>query len=152
MDNFSSLFKKEHTCELVLVILFIIYLIMGYKTPQPLANLIDSVAGKIVIFIVVIYLFLNTNSILAVLALFVAFELIRRSSSEIGMAEIQRYMPSEKKKTSQFTAFNQFPYTLEQEVVNKMAPIMKTGTSINPPSYKPLLDNLYDASPLNVIN
>jgi hypothetical protein len=152
MDNFSSLFKKEHTGELVLVILFIIYLIMGYKTPQPLSNLIDSVGGKIVIFIVVIYLFLNTNSILAVLALFVAFELIRRSSSEIGMAEIQTYMPSEQKKTSQFTAFNQFPFTLEQEVVNKMAPIMKTGTSINPPSYKPLLDNLYDASPLNVIN
>jgi hypothetical protein len=68
------------------------------------------------------------------------------------MAEIQTYMPSEKKKTSQFTAFNQFPYTLEQEVVNKMAPIMKTGTSINPPSYKPLLDNLYHASPLNGSN
>jgi len=152
MDNFSSLFKKEHTGELVLVILFIIYLIMGYKTPEPFANLIDSFGGKIVIFIVVIYLFLNTNSILAVLALFVAFELIRRSSSEMQPEEIQRYTPSEQKKTSQFTAFNQFPYTLEQEVVNKMAPIMKTGTSLHPASYKPLLDNLYDASPINVTN
>jgi hypothetical protein len=153
MDKFSSLFKKEHTGELILVILFIIYLVMGYNTPEPLANLIDSLGGKIVIFIVVIYLFLNTNSILAVLALFVAFELIRRSSStEMQPEEIQRYMPSEEKKTSQFTAFNQFPYTLEQEVVNKMAPILKTGSSLHPPTYKPLLDNLYDASPLNVPN
>lgn len=150
MDKFSSLVKKEHTGELVLVILFIIYLIMGYKTPEPFANLIDSVGGKIVIFIVVIYLFLYTNSILAVLALFVAFELIRRSSSSETHSEtIKKYTPSEEKKTSQFTAFNQFPYTLEQEVVNKMAPILKSGSSLHPPTYKPLLDNLHDASPLH---
>jgi hypothetical protein len=53
---------------------------------------------------------------------------------------------------SQFTAFNQFPYTLEQEVVAKMAPIVHTGYSINSASYKPLLDNLYDAAPINSKN
>ena len=49
---------------------------------------------------------------------------------------------------SQFTAFNQFPYTLEQEVVAKMAPIVRSGSSLSSASYKPLLDNLHDASPL----
>jgi len=49
---------------------------------------------------------------------------------------------------SQFTAFNQFPYTLEQEVVAKMAPIVRSGSSLTSASYKPLLDKLYDASPL----
>jgi len=149
MDKFSSLFKKERMGELILVILLIIYLIMGYKTPEPVANFIDTLFGKMTIFFVVVYLFLYTNPILAVLSLFVAYDLIRRSSIETGTQAIIRYTPSEQKKTSQFTAFNQFPYTLEQEVVSKMAPIIKTGTSLKPASYKPLLENLHDASTLN---
>jgi hypothetical protein len=152
MDSFSSLFKKEHMGELILVVLFIIYLIMGYKTPEPVANLIDSIGGKIILFIVVIYLFMHCNPILAVLALFVAFDLIRRSSVATGIDALKRYAPSEEKKSSQFTAFNQFPYTLEQEVVKKMAPIIQSSSSLSPASYKPLLENLYDASPLNGSN
>jgi hypothetical protein len=152
MDSFSSLFKKEHMGELILVILFIIYLIMGYKTPEPVAGLVDSLGGKIVLFIIVIYLFMHCNPILAVLALFVAFDLIRRSSVATGIDALKRYAPSEEKKSSQFTAFNQFPYTLEQEVVKKMAPIIQSSSSLTPPSYKPLLENLYDASPLNGSN
>ena len=148
MESFSSLFKKEHMGELVLIILFIIYLIMGYKTPERVANMIDTLAGKIVIFIVVIYLFMNANPILAVLSLFVAFDLIRRSSSATGIEALKRYLPTEEKKMSQFTAYNQFPYTLEQEVVKKMAPIVQSGSSLTPASYKPLLENLHDASPL----
>jgi hypothetical protein len=149
MESFSSLFKKQHMGELVLVILLIIYLILGFKTPEPIASIVDSLIGKIVIFIIVIYLFMYFNPILAVLSLFVAFDLIRRSSITTGFDALKRYAPSEQKKMSQFTAYNQFPYTLEQEVVAKMAPIMKSGTSLTKASYKPLLDNLYDASPVN---
>jgi len=149
MESFSSLFKKQHMGELILIILFIIYLIMGYKTPESIANLVDTLVGKIVIFIVVIYLFSYANPILAVLSLFVAFDLIRRSSAATGIDALQRYAPTEEKKYSQFTAFNQFPYTLEQEVVAKMAPIVKSGYSLTQASYKPLLDNLHDASVLN---
>ena len=152
MESFSSLLKKEHMGELVLVVLFIIYLIMGLKTPEPVAGLVDTLAGKIVIIITIIYLFMHANPVLAVLALFVGFDLIRRSSMATGIDALQRFAPSEEKKASQFTAFNQFPYTLEQEVVAKMAPVMKTGSSLSQASYKPLLDNLYDASPLNDSN
>ena len=149
MESYSSLFKKQHMGELVLVILFIIYLIMGYKTPEPIASMIDSIVGKIVIFVIVIYMFMHTHPVLAVLALFVAFDLIRRSSVTTGIDALQRYAPSEEKKMSQFSAFNQFPYTLEQEMVKKMAPIVRSGSTLSKPSYKPLLDNLYDASPIN---
>ena len=152
MESFSSLLKKEHMGELVLVVLFIIYLIMGLKTPVPVAGMVDTLVGKIVIFIMIIYLFMHSNPILAVLALLVGFDLIRRSSMATGIDALQKFAPSEEKKSSQFTAFNQFPYTLEQEVVAKMAPIMKSGSSLSQASYKPLLDNLYDASPLNGSN
>jgi hypothetical protein len=152
MESFSSLLKKEHMGELVLVVLFIIYLIMGFKTPESVAGIVDTLAGKIVIFITIIYLFMHANPILAVLALLVGFDLIRRSSMATGIDALQKFAPSEEKKSSQFTAFNQFPYTLEQEVVAKMAPVMKSGSSLSQASYKPLLDNLYDASPLNGSN
>ena len=152
MESFSSLFKKEHMGELVLVVLFIIYLIMGSKTPEPVAGMVDTLVGKIVILITIIYLFMHANPILAVLALFVGFDLIRRSSMATGIDALQKYAPTEEKKSSQFTAFNQFPYTLEQEVVAKMSPIMKSGSSLSQASYKPLLDNLYDASPLDGSN
>ena len=149
MESLTDLFKKQHMGELVLVILFIVYLILGLKTPEPIANIIDTLVGKIVIIIIVIYLFMNAHPILAVLALFVAFDLIRRSSAATGIDALKKYAPSEEKKASQFTAFNQFPYTLEQEVVAKMAPIVNSGSSLTQASYKPLLDNLYDASPIN---
>jgi hypothetical protein len=149
MNGLSGLFKKGHASELILAILFIIYLIMGYKTPEPVANIIDSLVGKIVIFIIVIYMFMNGNPVLAVLALFVAFDLVRRSSVTTGVDAIKKYAPSEQKKASQFSAFNQFPYTLEQEVVKNMAPIIQSGSSLHKASYKPFLDNLYDAASLN---
>ena len=152
MESFSSLLKKEHMGELVLVVLFIIYLIMGLKTPEPVAGMVDTLVGKIVIIVTIIYLFMHANPILAVLALFVGFDLIRRSSMATGIDALQKYAPTEEKKSSQFTAFNQFPYTLEQEVVAKMSPIMKSGSSLSQASYKPLLDNLYDASPLDGSN
>lgn len=148
MDSFSELLKKQNTGEFVLVILMIIYLVLGFKMPSIIANLVDNVFGNIVVILIVIYLFVYSNPILAVLAALVAFDLIRKSAPNTGLGPLQAYAPTEQKKMSQFTAFNQFPYTLEQEVVAKMAPLVNTGTSIVSASYKPVLDNTYDASPV----
>jgi len=152
MESLTGLFKKEHTSELFLSVLLVIYLVMGFKTPDSVANVIDTLVGKVIIFIVVVYLFAYYHPILAVLALFVAFDLIRRSTLTTGLDALQRFVPTEQKKVSHFTAFNQFPYTLEQEVVAKMAPIMQSGSSITQASFKPLLENLHDASPVNGSN
>jgi hypothetical protein len=149
MNSFSSLLKKEHRNQLILTIVLIVYLILGLKTPQPIAFLVDNIVGKIFIVGIVIYMFLYMNPILAVISLITAFDLIRRSGSSMYNNLIQTYIPSEESKMNQFTAFNQFPYTLEQEVVKKMAPIVQSGSILNKASYKPLLDNLYDASPVN---
>lgn len=152
MDSFSSLFKKENMGQLLLVIIMAIYLIMGYETPEPIANLVDTLLGKIIILLVVIYLISNANPILAILSLFVAFDLVRRSSMTTGIDALKKYAPSEIHKMSQFSAFNQFPYTLEQEVVSKMAPIVQTGPIFTRSSFHPMVENLHDASPLNGSN
>jgi hypothetical protein len=152
MEGLSGLFKKENMGELALAILLIVYLVLGFRTPDAVAGMVDSLVGKIVMFVIVIYLFLHANPLLAVLGLFVAFDLMRRSSVATGIDALQKFAPSEEKRTSQFTAYNQFPYTLEQEVVAKMAPMVSAGSSLTQASYKPMLDNLYDASPVTKMN
>jgi hypothetical protein len=153
MNSFTELLKKEHMGEFVLIILMSIYLIMGFNTPNFIANIVDNLVGKVAIILIILYLFMNANPILAVVATLVAFDLMRRSSitssfGPNGLGSLQSYAPSEQKKMSQFSAFNQFPYTLEQEVVAKMAPLVRSGSTITSASYKPLLDNQHDASPL----
>ena len=151
MDSFTELLTREHRGEFILVVLIILYLILGLKTPQLIANLIDNIVGKVVIILIVIYLFVHANPILAVLTALAAFYLMRNSST-FGISSLQQYAPSEQKKMSQFSVFNQFPYTLEQEIVSKMAPIVRSGSSLTKASYKPLLDNLYDAASLSSSN
>jgi hypothetical protein len=51
----------------------------------------------------------------------------------------------EDKKSSFFTASNQFPYTLEEEVVKVMAPPQKVGARTYQDEYQPILDTIHDA-------
>lgn len=156
MKEFSSLFKKENMGQLILSILFVIYLIMGYNTPMSLAELIDTPVGKIAVIIVALCILSTSNPILGILALFVAYELIRRSSISLR-GDLKSFIPSESKKSDQFSAFNQneFPYTLEQEMVGKMT-IQNNNINLsfneNTSNFKPILDNTHNASMLSVYN
>tara|TARA_B110000093_G_scaffold92026_2_gene99474 strand:- start:2553 stop:3014 length:462 start_codon:yes stop_codon:yes gene_type:complete len=148
MNPFSELTKKESTSQLVLTIVFLIYLIMGYKMPDMIAEMIDNVYGKIIVALIAILVFSYSNPIVGVLGCIVAFELIRRSSISTGSDALQKYVPSEKDKKNNLTAMNQFPYTLEQEVVSKMAP-PKVSPGGSQGSFSPVLDDLYDAAPID---
>ena len=148
MDSFSDLFKKENMGQVVLCILFIVYLIMGYKTPDSIAGFIDTIYGKITVVVVALVLFSYANPILGVLGFIVAFDLIRKSSMTTGTFALDNYVPTEEKKESNLNAMNQFPYTLEQEVVKKMAPA-KESIDYSPSSFSPVLDDTYDAAPID---
>ena len=132
----------------MLVILFIIYLVMGLKMPDQIANIIDSPAGKIVVALIALLLFGYSNPILGVLGIMVAYQLIKSSSEKTGMAALEKYYPTEEKKWSPFTAIHQFPYTLEQEVVKEMASQKFNANYVKAP-YRPMLDDTHDASMLS---
>jgi hypothetical protein len=157
MNHFYNLFKKENMGQLILTILFLIYLIMGYNTPLSVAELVDTPIGKLAVIIVALCVLSTSNPILGILGLFVAYELIRRSMIKLHGGDLQSYIPSESKKNDQYSSFNQneFPYTLEQEVVQKMT-IQNNNINIsfdgNNSNFKPILDDTHDASPLNVYN
>jgi len=148
MDYFSTLFDKKNLTQLVLSVLFVIYLVMGYQMPHGVANAVDSTVGKIIVVVVALMLFAYSNPILGILALLVAYQLIKSASIKTGMAGLEKYYPTEQKKWSPFTPTHQFPYTLEQEVVKNMT-TQKFNTNYVKAPYRPALDNTYDAAPLH---
>ena len=145
MEYIDNLLEKRNMSQLMLVVLFIIYLIIGYKIPDQLANVIDSSAGKIVVALIALLLFGYSNPILGVLGIMVAYHLIKASSEKTGMAALEQFYPTEEKKWSPFTAIHQFPYTLEQEVVKEMASQKFNANFVKAP-YRPMLDDTHDAS------
>jgi hypothetical protein len=148
MDTFADLFKKKNIAQIFLLIIFIIYLIMGYTTPSNISNFIQTPFGKILVIILSIALFFKTNHLVGILGFFVAYELIRRSYISTGNYAIDHYLSSENSKYKDLTALNQFPYTLEQEVVKKMAPINQNYDMTHQSSWTSVLDNLHDAAPI----
>jgi len=138
-------FNKKYVSQNVLTLLFIIYLILGLNTPKPIAQIIDTLVGKIVVILLAIYLFIYTNPILGVIGFFVAYDLIRRSSVSTGNFGIDNYLPTEETKQAKMSSYNQYPYTLEQEMVKKMVPVVTKDMTTA--SYVPMTDDVYDAAP-----
>ena len=136
---------KKYMGQHILTVVFVIYLILGLKTPQTLAPLIDNIPGKIVVVLMSIAIFIFTNPILGVISFFVAFELIRRSSVETGTYGLDNYLPNEESKAAKLSSYNQYPYTLEQEMVKKMVPAIDKDMSKS--SFVPMSDDTYDAAP-----
>lgn len=148
MDYFSTLFDKKNMPQLVLAVLFALYLVMGYQIPEGVATAIDSTIGKIIVVVIALMLFAYSNPVLGVLALLVAYQLIKGASVKTGMAGLEEYYPTEAKKWTPFTPTHQFPYTLEQEVVKNMT-TQKFNTEYVKAPFRPTLDDTHDASPLN---
>jgi len=148
MDYFSELFDKKNMPQLVLSGLFLVYLIAGLKLPDNVANVLDSTVGKIVIVVVALMLFAYSNPILGVLALLVAYQMIKGASIKTGMAGLEAYYPTEQKKWSPFTPTHQYPYTLEQEVVKNMTTQKFNASYVKAP-FKPVIEDTYDAAPIN---
>lgn len=161
MEYLKKLLEKKNSGQLILTILLIIYLILGTKVPPKLGNILNNPLGKVVIALCAIALFVYSNPILGVIGLLVAFEMIRHISNPSNYVDyktgystefnpsLDSYYPTEEKKWSPFSAQHQFPYTLEQEVVKKMAPMRNKNYTKQKYSYKPILDDLHDAAPIN---
>ena len=89
--------RNMKSWEILLLVLFIIYIIFPFQTPAPLASFIESPLGIIVLFCIIIYLFIYTNPILGVIYIFVAYELLRRSSitsGRVSIMDIQNQYPT----------------------------------------------------------
>jgi predicted membrane protein len=141
---------KMSIFEMVLFIGFILYIVLPIRTPGVLAPYIDSIFGMIVLFCITVSLFVYTNPILGVLYILVAYEVMRRSSSNKGntKAIIMEYTPSQMTKDADMHKMNPtVEKTVEEEVIEVRAPIGKAQpTEYIATSFKPVADKLEGAS------
>ena len=56
MEYLKNLMEKKNVLQLILTLLFIIYLVWGYRMPNSIAEIIDTNSGKIIIFICKLFL------------------------------------------------------------------------------------------------
>ena len=138
---FKSVMKNNH--YLVLTILLSVFIVFDIQVPQALADMIDNPIGKIAIAILSLCL-LSINTLLGVIGLVASYVLIQRSSDTTGTQAVRDYLPSEAKKKSVLNAMNQFPLTIEEEVISKMLP-MNNQVDFSDPEFKPVLGDTHNA-------
>lgn len=165
MLNLSALsFRKITVPEIALLVVFIAYILFPISTPPMMLPLVDSPLGYVSIFIITVMLFVYTSPLVGILYIFVAYELIRRSTSR-NPAQHARYettkyttqympthvpkpVPSQHEKESEMVSMNPVrSTTLEEEMVDMRAPIGKSELpQYTESSFKPVADNLIGAS------
>jgi len=149
MGSMNQLYERKNVSQLILTILFLIYLVIGYKMPSDLAILLDNIWGKVIIIIIAIVLFAVCNPILGILGFFVAYKLIITSNIDSGNYGIQHYIPVEEKKYADMINNNKYPYTLEQEIVKLRAPIYHYNSDNQNYSFTSTLDDQKNAASIN---
>jgi len=135
----------------LLGIFLVLYILLNVETPLVLAKPIDTIYGNVLLAVVGVILFLQTNAVLGVIGAVAIYELIKRSAVATGAYAKKYFLPSERLKMADFAKFNDFPVTLEEEMVAKMAPLVKHDSPAGV-DYKPVLAAQYDAAPLNESN
>ena len=141
-------FMKSPPLEIVLFVLFVIYLVFPIQTPEWIADIIDSSFGMTMIFCITVFLFFYAHPFLAILYVFVAFELIRRSARISGKSAYIQYTPSQEKKDAYMKAMNPpLETSLEETVISEMAPIGRGAGNLMyvDTEFKPVSENIHSA-------
>jgi energy-coupling factor transporter transmembrane protein EcfT len=143
MANYSS-FKQIQPIEILFLILFILYIVVPTEVPYEFASFIDSPLGMILLFLIVLFLFLYTNPVLGVLFIFVAYELIRRSSLVSAKTALTMFTPSEVNRAIEMEQMNPTKHvTLEEEIIRERAPFEKgSATDVASSPFKPVADKI----------
>lgn len=148
----KNLFKMKDltfkTQDMILAIVFVVYLISNMKLSSFLEKLIDTTSGNIVVVIMALFVFKMFNPLVGVLALIVAYELMRRSSVSNSNILLKQEVPSEKSKQHEMEVLNKESKkrTLEEEMIDDVK--VYVSDDATPSNVKPLLSDLHNASNL----
>jgi hypothetical protein len=134
--------------EFGMLALFIIYLVVDIYPPEIVASYVDTSIGMLLVLLTTLYVFMTYNPILGVVFLFVAYEIVRRSARVNNRVPMILHTPSQAKKDSELAEMNPaVPETLEEMVVQQMAPIGKSSLiSYTMSEYKPISSDIHNAS------
>lgn len=146
MTFLKSLMKTEKKHAIILEVLFILYLLFNVTLPLSLANFFTTKIGVIIAVLLAISMF-SAGLIAGILALLVAYTTIKRAN--LQSSGVFPNGGAEEIKMEMLNNYNKVPKTLEEEVVDNMAPIVKDSGNGDPASYKPVLNPTNDSAPIN---
>lgn len=146
----TDLFKimKKDTHHYVLAALLIVFIVSDVKVPGVIAELVDTMLGKIVVIMIALSLF-AAHPVVGAIGLVAAYQLVMRSQ---GHSSVAMYVPSEKKKSRVLSAMNQFPTTVEEEVIANQIPYVFKRTAAGNSPYKGVQDKLHGAAKITASN
>ena len=146
----TDLFKimKKDTHHYVLAALLIIFIVSDVKVPGVIGELVDTIVGKIVVVMVALSLF-GAHPVVGAIGLVAAYQLIMRSQ---GLHASSVYIPSEAKKSRVLSAVNQFPTTVEEEIIANQIPYVFKKTAAGNVPYKGIQNKLHGAAKINASN
>ena len=142
-------FNNKNILQAILTVLFVFYLISDKKIPTPVANLVDTPLGKVIVVVLSLSLFAYANPLLAILGVCVAYFMINSATMQTGTYGLEEYTPTESRKWSSFEPRRQHSYTLEEEIVKERAS-QRFNTSFVKTPWRPVLDDNHNASPANI--
>jgi hypothetical protein len=128
------------------IALLMAFIAFEQDMPISIARAIDNPIGQISVFAAAIYLFTKSR-LLGAVALIAAYELVRRAQKKTGRSAALKFLPGEDKKYRELTLMNQFPASLEEEVVSNMVAFVE-DSSLGQASFKPHLTELHQATHL----
>jgi len=145
MEFLLKMLKRDRT-EHLLIALMVVFILFEVQIPRVVGTMVGSIGGRVALLISAVAL-LFTHPILGAIALVAAYVLVHRSEKSTGQYQARRFIPSEYTKNKQLHALNQFPVTLEEEMVHKMVPFVNKGNA-SPSKFTPTQDKLHGAAKL----
>jgi hypothetical protein len=174
MQSFKKSFDhlvSENPSQLILGVIFVLYILLNVQTPSVLAEPIDTLFGKVLVLAVAAVIFMKTNPVVGVLGFVVAYQLIKTASVSTGTYAVKHFLPSEANKLRDMQSFNEEHVSppsiattnpnimvvksnnegaLEAEMVAKLAPLVMHGGDSGL-DYSPIMDGQHSAALLTEI-
>ena len=138
--------------EIILTVIFLVYIIYPVSTPQSIAPYVNSNLGMALIIIFTFYMVFYVNKVLGIMTIVVAYELLRRSSN---VTQDNQKLPiitttsSQKKKDAVMKQMNEpKEVSLEEEIIQKNVPGGKSAPleQYTNSTFKPVQDKIAGAS------
>jgi len=148
MENLADLLSNKNQHQLIWIVLLVIYILFDIKTPSGISDFVNSNVGLLVLLFLSGISFYYFTPVVGVLVLVALYELLKRSANDSLTSVVKKFVPSEFKKNNQMNAFNSFETTLEEEVVNRMVPLVKHAGAPNA-NYVPYMNDDLEGSPVN---
>jgi len=162
--NLQSRLKSVKLSEAIVFAVFVMYLVLPISTPSWMSPYIESPLGLVSIFCITIALFLYSHPVLAILYVFVAYTLLRRSAVVHSKSAYIQYTntqteraveikqeiaggtpPNEEPRNANVDAPQ--PVTLEEQIVLERAPVGKSESlTMVKTSFQPVQTNIGSAS------